>query len=71
MRVDPKLKAAQQELTNRVMDWPGVTGTAIGEKKGAPCLLVYVSDPAVQSRLPKSVAGFSVVMEITGPFKRH
>ena len=68
--VDPKLEAAHQELTNRVMDWAGVNGTAIGEKGGKPCLKVYVSDPGVGKRLPGSVSGFSVVMEVTGPFKR-
>ena len=68
--MDPKLEAAQNELTDRVMDWPGVTGTAIGEKGGKPCLKVYVSDSAVGKRVPGSVGGFPVVVELTGAFKR-
>jgi len=68
--VDPKLEAAQQELTNRVMDWAGVTGTAIGERKGKPCLIVYTSDSGVGKRLPRAQGGYPVVMEVTGTFKR-
>jgi hypothetical protein len=68
--MDPKLKAAQQELTDLVMGWEGVSGTAIGERKGTPCLIVYLSDPAVGKRLPKAQGGFAVVVEVTGRFKR-
>lgn len=68
--MDPKLEAAQAELTNQVMDWPGVTGTAIGEKGGKPCLKVYVSDRASGKRVPGKVGGFPVVVEVTGTFNR-
>ena len=65
-----KLETAQEELTNRVMGRAGVTGTAIGERKGKPCLIVYVSDSGVGKGLPRSQGGFPVVMEVTGQFKR-
>jgi len=68
--MDPKLLTAQEELTNRVMGWAGVTGTAIGERKGKPCLIVYASDSGVGDRLPRTQGGFPVVLEVTGPFKR-
>ena len=68
--MDPKLEAAQRELTNRVMGRPGVTGTAIGESGGKPCLKVYVSDEKARKALPRSVGGFRVVIEMTGPFTR-
>jgi hypothetical protein len=68
--VDPKLEAAQQELTNRVMDLPGVSGTAIGEKNGKPCLKVYLSVADVWDRIPRTVGGFPVIIEVTGPFKK-
>ena len=68
--MDPQLEKAQQELTDRVMGWKGVSGTAIGERKGKPCLIVYVSDSAVGKRLPQTQSGFPVVMEVAGPFGR-
>lgn len=67
--MDPKLEAAQKELTDRVMGWTGVTGTAIGEKGGKPCLKVYVKDKKVGKSLPGTLRGFPVVVEVTGPFE--
>ena len=69
--MDPKLEAAQEELTSRVLDRPGINGTAIGERGGKPCLLVYVSDSKAGKQLPKSVGGYPVVMEMAGPFSRY
>jgi len=68
--MDPKLEAAHRELTSRVMDRPGVTGTAIGERGGKACLRVYVSDRKVGKTLPRTVGGFRVVVEVTGHFQR-
>lgn len=67
--MDRKLEAALQALTDRVMGWTGVTGTAIGERKGMPCLTVYLSDPRIKERLPKTLDGFPVVAKVSGPFK--
>jgi hypothetical protein len=52
------------------MGRPGVTGTAIGERGGKPCLKVYVSHKDAGKSVPKSVDGFRVVVEVTGTFKR-
>lgn len=68
--MDPKLESAHQELTDRVMGSPGVNGTAIGERRGKPCLLVYISDSKAGALLPKRVGGFPVEIELSGPFKR-
>ena len=68
--MDAKLEAAQEELNRRVLGREGVSGTAIGEHRGKPCLKVLVSDPRVGEELPRSVAGFRVVMEETGGFWR-
>jgi hypothetical protein len=65
-----QLDAARRELNARVMGRPGVSGTAIGERGGKPCLKVYVSDAAASGSVPKSVGGFPVVVETTGLFKR-
>ena len=69
MIMDPKLEAAHRELTKRVMDRPGVTGTAIGEIGGKPCLKVYVADQDARRALPKRIGGFRVVIEMTGTFE--
>ena len=62
------IEQAHDALTRKVIDWAGVTGTAIGLHAGKPCLKVYVtgSDPALRRRLPSSVGGFRVVVEETG-----
>ena len=68
--MDPTLEAAQSELAAKVMDWPGVTGVAVGERGGRPCLMVYVSDARTGKKVPGKVRGFPVVVEVTGAFKR-
>ena len=64
------LKAAHRQLTARVMGRRGVSGTAIGERRGRPCLKVYVSDAAAARSLPKRVGRYPVVVETTGSFER-
>ena len=64
------LKAAHKELTTKVMGRPGVSGTAIGERGGKPCLKVYVSESGAGKGVPKSLGGYAVVVEKTGAFKR-
>ena len=63
------LASAHRELTHSVMGRPGVSGTAIGERGGKPCLKVYVSDPKAGRSLPKVVGGYPVVVETTGSFE--
>lgn len=63
------LASAHRELTRSVMGCPGVSGTAIGERGGKPCLKVYVSDPKAGRSLPKAVGGYPVVVETTGSFE--
>lgn len=64
---------AQEDLTRRVMDWEGVTGTAVGLLDGEPCIKVYVAvrDEALLSRLPETHMGFPVSVEVTGRFERR
>ena len=64
------VKGAHEELTGEVMGRPGVSGTAIGERGGQPCLKVYVSDSKAARAVPKEVGGYPVVVEKTGVFKR-
>ena len=64
------IKTAQRELNGKVMGRPGVSGTAIGESGGKPCLTVYVSDSKDGGSVPKRIGGFPVVVENTGEFRR-
>lgn len=64
------LKAAHRQLTAQVMGRRGVSGTAIGERGGKPCLKVYVTDAWAGRSVPKRVGGYPVVVETTGPFER-
>jgi hypothetical protein len=52
------------------MGRPGVTGTAIGERGGKPCLKVYVSERDAGKTLPRTIDGFRVVIEVSGVFRR-
>ena len=62
------LQDALRGLTRAVMGRPGVSGTAIGEKHGKPCLKVYVSDAEAGRSVPRTHEGYPVVVETTGPF---
>jgi len=68
------LEAARKKLTREVMGRPGVSGTAVGERNGEPCLLVYVdgrvSDGEAGRSIPRDVGGYPVVVETTGSFRR-
>ena len=67
--MDSRLEKARQELTDEVMGRPGVTGTAIGERGGKICLVVYLRDKAAGKGIPDSVRGVRVVQEVTGEIR--
>lgn len=64
------IREAQVELNGRVLGKPGVEGTAIGQADGKACLKVYVSDAKAETVIPKQVAGFPVVVERSGTFRK-
>jgi len=64
------IEAARKKLTRDVMGRPGVSGTAVGERNGEPCLLVYVDDREAARSFPNDVDGYPVVVETTGFFRR-
>ena len=65
------VKSALAELNRRVLGKPGVSGTAVGESGGKPCLLVYVGEGAKRSQIPGRVGGVPVRVEVTGGFTRY
>ena len=64
------MKSALAKLTKKVIDMPGVSGTAIGLAGGQPCLKVFVSGKNGPSGIPSVVDGHRVVVETTGTFNR-
>lgn len=68
--VGDDVQAAQRKLTGQVMGKPGVSGTAIGQKRGETCLMVYVSGDVAAGLVPNRVGGFPVVIEKTGTFRK-
>ncbi len=66
------MKSALAKLTKKVIDLPGVSGTAIGLSGGKPCLKIFVSGKSGSAgKIPSSVDGHRVVVENTGTFKRY
>lgn len=66
MSLDPNLKKAHEKLTRKVMGRPGIAGTAVGERGGKSCLLVYLKSRGAGKDVPRSVDGFPVVTEVSG-----
>jgi hypothetical protein len=69
--VSAEVKAALAELTERVMGRAGVTGTALGQRGGKPCLLVYLASADAARGIPGSVRGVPVRTEVTGRIRRQ
>jgi len=65
------LRRAQERLTAKVIDRPGVTGVSVGVQDGKPCLTVHVEDRSRSGALPISVDGVPVVVEESGRFGRQ
>jgi hypothetical protein len=57
--------------TDSLMKLPGVVGTAVGMCEGQRCIKVLVSDssPDTKARIPSSLDGYRVVVEVTGPIR--
>jgi hypothetical protein len=53
------------------MSVPGVVGTALGRCDGALCITILVAQRTreVEERIPASVEGYVVNVEVTGPFQ--
>jgi len=65
------VEEAQAQLIERVMTLPGVTGVAIGERSGRPCILVYVvaRTSALKKAIPATFQGYEVVIEESGEIR--
>jgi hypothetical protein len=50
---------------------PGVVGTGVGLCDAVPCLKVFAAErtPEIRDRIPDSVEGYPVRVEVTGEFQ--
>lgn len=62
------IREVQDERTDEWMAIPGVVGTAIGQRDGKSCILVFTASDTerVRQRIPPTVAGYPVVVQRMG-----
>ena len=67
-----RFEDACKKVTRKVIGIEGVAGTAIGLKGGKGCVKVYLErdDPRLRAKLPQSVDGVRVDVEVTGKVRR-
>ena len=65
------IEQVQQEHTDAWMAVPGVVGTAIGQCKGKPCILIFTtsSPEHIRRTIPSTVEGYPVVVERMGEIR--
>ncbi len=70
--VKDRIERACAEVTRRVIGIDGVTGTAVGLKDGKPCVKVYLErdDTRLRARMPRSLWGVRVEVEVMGKVRR-
>jgi hypothetical protein len=62
------IEQVQQEHTDAWMAIRGVVGTAIGQDKGKPCILILTASNSeqVRKKIPATIEGYPVVVQYTG-----
>lgn len=57
--------------TEAWMKIPGVVGTGIGESGGKPCIKILASKMTeeIKTRIPKTVEGYAIEIDVTGEFQ--
>jgi hypothetical protein len=65
------IKEVLKKHTEELMSMPGVVGTGQGLCEGKPCIKVFVIEktPDLDQKIPKTLDGYPVVIEETGPIK--
>ncbi|HWO40832.1 MAG TPA: hypothetical protein VNO43_03410 [Candidatus Eisenbacteria bacterium] len=66
-----QIEQVLERHNERLLSIPDVTGTAIGERDGRPCILVFVvkKTPELMKKIPSTLEGFQVVVEETGTIR--
>jgi len=57
--------------TPKWMEIPGVTGTGEGKSDGKPCIMVLIDHKSevIEKKIPKTMDGYKVILEVTGEIK--
>ena len=65
------IKEVLKKHTKDLMSMPGVVGTGQGLCEGKPCIKIFVIEktPDLDQKIPKTLDGYTVVIEETGPIK--
>ena len=65
------IEQVQEKYSDQWMALEGVVGTGIGEFKGKPCIKIFVTKKSkeLMKKIPATVEGFPVILEVTGEFK--
>ena len=65
------IKEVLKKHTGELMALPGVVGTGQGLCEGKPCIKVFVIEktPDLDQKIPKTLNGYPVAIEATGPIK--
>jgi hypothetical protein len=60
-----------QEHSAQWMSLPSVAGCGVGEWKGKPCIIIFVTklNRKLAAQIPREVEGHPVVVEESGPFR--
>lgn len=66
-----KIEDVKEKHEVELMGLEDVVGVAIGERRGKPCILVFVKriSPKMIEAIPQKIEGFEVCIEETGEFK--
>lgn len=69
--VTMSIEAAQEQLTAKLISMPGVTGIAIGECGGKPCVKIMLEKKTqeLMAEIPSTYEGFPVIVEETGEIR--
>jgi hypothetical protein len=69
--MSPRIDQVLQTHRDEWLSIPGVVGTAIGQRRGKPCIRVLVArrTKEIATRIPGKVDGYPVLIEETGPFR--
>lgn len=64
------INQVKEKHETELMGTPGVVGVAIGEQNGKPCITVLVDSGVPNAgKVPRSLEGFPVVVQETGPIQ--
>jgi hypothetical protein len=71
MAARPSIERVLERNTPALLGIPGVVGTAQGEVKGKPCILVFIKerDPVVEQQIPAVLEGHPVKIEAVGEIR--